>query len=422
MGSRRHRLVRQFLSSPACKALAVLLAVGIILLPFGCGGQARTRAPAPAGTPMVRVLLFDNRQQISLSATQPPLLRTAAGQQIRLSAGEGATVSLTPSGWMIGELSLPPGELRIEPAAEGSVAFEGKAYRGAYRLTPRPNGKFDVINDIDVDGYLMGVLADELLKPWHPEAYRAQAIVARTYALYVARTAPAAANFDLFADTRSQVYNGIRAETAKSRDAVEATRGMVVASGPPGQERIFKAYFSSCCGGVTQSSAAAFGDAAEPALSEQNFGQRCAASPKFNWPTMTIPKSELSRRIRLWGVRNNAPESNIGDVARVEIFSTNAFGRPASFAITDTRGFRYRLCSEDFRIAANTDASGGPRLPSSFCKPINQPGVVEFTEGHGLGHGVGMCQWCAQIEATNGATGEQIVKDAYPHSVLVKAY
>src|SRR6185437_1537535 len=76
---------------------------------------------------------------------------------------------------------------------------------------------FDVINDVDVDGYLMSVVPREMFPQWPLEAYKAQAIVARTYALYVARTAPMGTNFDLFADTRSQVYGGIHDESAKSR-------------------------------------------------------------------------------------------------------------------------------------------------------------------------------------------------------------
>ena len=300
--------------------------------------------------------------------------------------------------------------------------MDGHAFRGHYRFLPKANGKFDVINDVDVDGYLMGVLAEELLKNWHDEAYRAQAIVARTYALYEAGSATSAARYDLFADTHSQMYTGIDGETSKSRSAVEATRGMVVAYGPPGQERIFKAYYSSCCGGVSQTAASAFDEPNVDTLIDRNVGQRCSASSKFSWPTIVISKAEITRRLRAWGASVNAPEKDIADVVRVDVGTANEFGRPSSFYITDVRGMRYRLCSEDFRHAMNTDTGSSPKLPSTFCRPVNDATSVRFTDGHGLGHGVGMCQWCAEAQAAAGVSHEQIVIDAFPKSVIVRVF
>jgi hypothetical protein len=77
---------------------------------------------------------------------------------------------------------------------------------------------FDVINDVDVDGYLKSVVPKEMLPDWTVEAYKAQAIVARTYALYTAKTS-GGQTWDLFPDTRSQVYGGLASETPKSQQA-----------------------------------------------------------------------------------------------------------------------------------------------------------------------------------------------------------
>lgn len=406
------------------RVAAVAAAGAAVELHFGCGQQPQSHSDIPQGLPGVRVLLLENRTQVALSATAPPMLRVGAGRSAQLEISGGATlaVTLSPDGWRAGGVPFGAGELTVVPTGEGTVAIDGKPYRGQYRFVPKGGGKFDVVNDVDIDSYTMGVLSVELLKPWHEEAYRAQAITARTYALYVARTSSEGTHYDLFADTRSQVYGGIKAETAKSQSAVEATRGVVLACGPAGQERIFKAYFSSCCGGVTQSAAAAFGDPPCEALTEQDTGTRCAGSKWYSWAPIVIPKSELTRRVRIWGVRNGAPEKSIGDIARIDILSTNRFGRPESFAMTDGRGMRYRLASEDFRIAVDSDAGNGPKLFSSFCKPVNDGAVVRFVDGHGLGHGVGLCQYCAQAEALAGVGHEQIVLDAFPKSALVTAY
>jgi stage II sporulation protein D len=402
----------------------------LAVLPIGCSqgcnqNQNQYRGSVPTGTPMVRVLVQENAPQITLSATEPPTVRVGAGagQPINLTRGASVNVVLTRTGWMIGSASVGAGELTIEPSVEGSVKVDGHAYRGHLRFVPAGMpGRFDVINDVDVDGYVMSVVPKEMFPQWHPEAYRAQAIVARTYALYVARTAPQGTRYDLFADTRSQVYGGIISETPKSREAVESTRGVVVAYGPAGQERVFKAYFSSCCGGVRQSAADAFGDPFSPPLSEQNVGPCCSESPHFNWPTVTIKKTELTRRIRLWGAANNNPIKAMGDVSRIDIESNNRYGRPRRFIITDTRGAHYSLDSEDLRHAVNTDAADRVTIASSFCKPVNDPAQIRFTDGHGFGHGVGLCQWCAQHEASTGVHHEFIVLNAFPGAKLVRAY
>ncbi|HZL35020.1 MAG TPA: SpoIID/LytB domain-containing protein [Tepidisphaeraceae bacterium] len=406
----------------ACSS-ATRLAILLSLLPLGCNHAQSIPESAP-GAPMVRVLVLENRPRVNLTASEAPSVHvgTGAAQPLDISPGAAIPVSLTALGWKLGAARLGFGQLTVEPASDGTVRVDGHAYRGRYRFIPRGGGTFDVVNDVDVDGYLMGVLPKEMYASWHKESYRALAVVARTYAVYVSRTNAAASGYDLFADTRSMMYGGMDAESAKSRAAVEATRGIVLAYGAPGQEKIFKAYYSSCCGGVTQDASDAFGEPPIEPLSEQNIGPRCTESPYFNWPTVTISRTELTRRIRLWGAHNNAPEANIGPVLRIDILSSNHFGRPASFIITDTRGYQYRLNCEDTRLAINTDANGGATLPSSFCRPVNSATDIRFTQGHGYGHGVGLCQWCTQHEAIAGVPYRQIVLSAFPKAVLLKAY
>jgi stage II sporulation protein D len=422
------RRIRSHISRPYTLG-GVLASLGLLiaLLPLACSqgcNPNQYHAVVPPGTPTVRVLVRENVAQATLSATEPPTIRSSGtARTINLSHGSSAAVTLTPSGWRIGAASLSSDELTVEPVSDGTLKVDGRAYRGKLRLVPTAlPGHFDVVNDVDVDGYLMSVVPKEMFPQWHAEAYRAQAIVARTYALYVARTSAQGTRYDLFADTRSQVYGGIASETPKSREAVDSTRGVVLAYGAAGQERIFKAYFSSCCGGVTQSSADAFGEVFSQPLSDQSIGNRCAASPHFNWPTVTMRKSELTRRIRLWGINNNHPIRSIGDLSRIDIESNNRFGRPRLFMISDTRNNHYSLKSEDFRHAVDTDATDHVTLGSSFCKPVNDAAAVRFTEGHGFGHGVGLCQWCAQEQASTGTRAETIVLGAFPGARLVRGY
>jgi stage II sporulation protein D len=213
----------------------------------------------------------------------------------------------------------------------------------------------------------------------------------------------------------------MEAESAKSREAVDKTAGVVVAHGASGQERIFKAYFSSCCGGVRQSSADAFSET-HPAMIDMNVGALCNASPRFNWGPVVVAKDELTRRFRMWGQRRSRPEGNMARIERIEIQTSNAFGRPTRFIVTDAKGARFSLNGEEIRWAVNTGAAPGTTLNSSFFKPLADATSIQFIEGHGWGHGVGMCQWCAQSQALQGVPHENIVLSAFPGATLQRAY
>jgi stage II sporulation protein D len=403
---------------------AFLLLCSIALLPSGCSHDA-ARSGAPPGTPLVRVLLLENQQQVLISATSPPVIRIglqSAGQELRFPPGTFVPISLTPAGWHIGTASLGNGEMTLDPSLDGSLSVASHAYHGHFRFIPIAAGRFDVVNELDMENYIKGVLRSELFPNWHEEAYKAQAIVARTYALYESRTDGASRRFDVYNDQRSQVYGGISAETSRSRDATDATTGIVVAYGGPGHEVIFKSYFSSCCGGISQSSNDAFGDPNTPPLGDQNRGNCCSESPKFRWGTLSIKKAELTRRMRAWRVAKAQPLKDMGPVIGFEIAATNRFGRPVRFNVTDARGYRYSMRAEELREAVNNDAGPGVKVFSSFFKPLDQGDSILFTDGRGYGHGAGMCQWCAEHQATQGWNDESIVISAFPGAKLIRAY
>ena len=217
------------------------------------------------------------------------------------------------------------------------------------------------------------------------------------------------------------MYGGLAGETQKARAAVDSTQGLVVAYGPPGQEKIFKTYFSSCCGGVGQNPVDALGEPFHPALIEQNVGRLCSASPRFDWGPIVISKDELTRRIKLWGKSRDRGEKNLQHVTRIDIAAVNQYGRPVRFTVSDVTGARYSLSGEELRWAVNSDAAKNSTLNSSYCQPTDAGTSIRFV-GHGFGHGIGMCQWCAQTRAMQGMKHDEIVQLAYPGAVVLRAY
>jgi len=378
-------------------------------------------AIAVSTIPIVRIRLLEDQDQIHLASPSDCWINGT--QRISLYA---SSVILTPAGWRVSDRLYSAGPLTLRPSSDAVISVNGRPYRGNIRLVPVAADRFNVMNDVDIDSYLKGVLPAELYAKWQPQTYEAQAIVARTYALYISNVDGMGRDWDLYPDQRSQMYGGLSAETAKSRDAVDQTAGQVLTYGP-GNGKLFEAYFSSCCGGVTQTAALVFPGAANiPPLAAQNVGNLCAASPNFSWPPVTISKVELARRIRLWGQRQTPirPEATLGAIVRVDLYAVNEFGRPARFSVIDDRNLRYVMNAEEFRAAVNTDAGPGPTLKSSFCKVDGNPARsdVLFYDGHGSGHGVGMCQWCAEARAELGYSHQAILAAAFPGAKLVRAY
>jgi stage II sporulation protein D len=403
------------------------LLICAFVLPLGCSSSHDDSAERSGNAPMIRVRLLQGVDQVTLSCGVPPTYQLAEQPATVLKSPRNAVfnLSLTKDGWAAGNALLggAASELVVQPEHDGSVSINGTPYRGRFRFRPVAPGKFDVVNELDVDSYLCSVLPKELPPNWRDETYKAQAIVARTYAIYEKQTGGPEKYWDVFPDTRSQMYGGIPAETAKSRDAVAKTTGIVVAHvQPDGQPKIFKAYFSACCGGISQSVTDAFGEPWIEPLSDQNIGSTCRASPRFTWGPVEVKKDELTRRFKEFGKRRNSPEQGMATVDSIEVQQYNRFHRPVRFAITDVKQNRYSLTAEEFRWAVNTAAPENSTLYSSFVKIINDSDRIRFVEGHGWGHGVGMCQWCAQKRAEDGLTHEDIVLAAYPRAMLVRAY
>jgi stage II sporulation protein D len=391
-----------------------------LLWPLGCGHKARPRSLA--GVPVVRVRLLQDQHLVTITASSPPAISLGgpSAKPLDIPRNTAVPVRMTPGGWRVGDTTFTTtGTLTLVPATEGSVSVNGTPYRGRYRFVPTPQGSFDVVNDVDLDGYLKSVVSKELLWNWHDEAYRAQAIAARTYALYESADTAGRGNYDLNDDVRSQVYGGMPAESAKSREAVDATAGVVLAHKTEHGYKIFKAYFSSCCGGITSSASDAFNEPNIKPLSARYVGPVCKDSPRFNWGPVVLSKAELTRRFKLWGNARGHALKDMADLSSVDVMTVNEFGRPTRFLVTDTKGTRYALSGEEFRWSVN---AGGVALNSSFVRPITEATSVRFAEGHGWGHGVGMCQWCAEAYSEAGMAHEDILLRSFPGSALKRAY
>jgi stage II sporulation protein D len=142
--------------------------------------------------------------------------------------------------------------LRAAGAGQVEIAGLGR-FRGALETVPEGSG-LNVVNALTVDQYVKGVVPNESPPSWPLAELKAQAVASRSFALTAGRDGN---GYDLYADTRSQVYKGLESEYPQSNEAVDQTRGQVVMYG--GQ--IAETLFSACSGGKTESIVNVFGTA-----------------------------------------------------------------------------------------------------------------------------------------------------------------
>jgi stage II sporulation protein D len=188
------------------------------------------------------VLLASGKQSVGFSgAARACRKRINPEREYSFSADGGRVVLRSPSG-----RKLKGCGDEGNAGDHGTLRVGGLGrYRGGL-VAHADGGSLLVINSLGIDGYVKGVVPNEVPFSWPVQALEAQAVVARSYGLATRRSGV----FDQYADTRSQVYGGKDSETPRTNRAVEATAGRVVKYGG----EIAVTYYFSTSGGQTENS------------------------------------------------------------------------------------------------------------------------------------------------------------------------
>ena len=254
----------------------------------------------------VRVLLLEAQPRVAIGSTKPFRVVDARGKKRRLAAG---TVRVRP-GKQKGKLNGLRLPLRFVAGASPLNA-DGNAYRGTLHVHPQ-GGRLTVVNRLPLDRYLRGVVPWEMPDDWHAEALKAQAVVARSYAL---ATLKPGTLFDLYSDTRSHVYGGIRAEAWTTNRAIGATAGRVLYW----NGRIATTFYHSTSGGRTASIADVWPRAAPLPYLVSVPDPYDRISKHHRWGPVRLTPQEVSSRLKARGVRDvlvdRAPSGRVSRVA-----------------------------------------------------------------------------------------------------------
>ena len=352
-------------------------------------------------TEMLRVRILHTRSLIRIGGTGTWDYCPAAGGPCYSSA-KALHVRRTSSGFNIAGHAIRGG-LWIRPQSDVNyLSVDGRSYRGKIRLIGTRKGYADVVNYVDMEDYLLGVLPREVGSAWPIEALKSQAVISRTFAL-ANKTTDSAQIYDVLNDVRSQMYGGRSDEAMAPTRAVLETKGQILIS-PDGKP--IQAFFHSSCGGMTEKPSAVWATTSPDDAFGCTADSFCSDDPFRTWH-LTMAVSSLRARLNRAGIR-------VGMLKDIQITEKSASGRAEKLTLL-WRGGSKVVSGNRFRLAL-----GPETLRSTLLTDIHRTAGRFYFEGHGWGHGVGLCQWGARGRATAGQTYDYILKVYYPGATLLK--
>jgi stage II sporulation protein D len=316
----------------------------------------------------VRVLLTNGVAKLTIGSTADFRVRDGTGTVHDVVAG---TYTLTPALKLKvdgqNKATALPGPLLFQPGA-AALALKHR-YRGSIQVDVT-GGKLRAINFVGLEQYLYGVVPSEMPFKWLPEALKAQAVVARSYALATRRTGA----FDLYPDTRSQVYLGIEHEKPSTNAAVDATAGQVVLY----QGQVAKTYFFSTSGGRTASAEDVWGEPVPYLVSVPDPYD--TISPYHSWGPFAFTGAKLAKLLKMKGqqVVDLQPELNAsGRIKILDVVGTK------STVPMDGTALRKRLGLRSTWFSVGVLSLSAPRAPVVYGSRARLNGVAR-----GLGQAV----------------------------------
>lgn len=262
----------------------------------------------------------------------------------------------------------------------------------------------EAVSQMDIETYVMGVLAGEMKNDWPEEALKAQAILARTFVLK-------------FIETKDSKYEGADISTDVSeaqayseadindrvRAAVEETRGQVMSY----EGELVQAWFHAHAGGKTElpSVSLEYREADPPYLAATDSPDSEKAPEDVQHWTATFDAAAFQKACADAGLATGLPET-------VEIGETGASGRAKTLLVNGSA-----VSAPSLRLQLGANA-----MKSTLLDSVSVEDGKVIMKGRGFGHGVGMSQWGAYGMAEEGATAEEIIRHYFQNIDIVRLW
>jgi stage II sporulation protein D len=356
-----------------------------------------------------------------------------AAEQLAVTLEGGRAVARGLAGRLRWRARAAAGEtLWVTPEAGTWIHWNGRRWRGQFKIFVNPRGKLTLAARMPLESYLAGVLPGEIgaLGEDLLEAGRAQAIAARSYTLFY-RGRRGAEGFDLYGTVEDQVYGPVEIERPLATRCVESTAGEVALF----QGQPIRANYCSTCGGITAEVWEAWPAGPLPYLPSQvDTGRHsspardhCAASPHYRWREVWSAREFVANLVRFgpsYGVP--LPRGGAGRLLDVRVDSRSRSGRVWRLRVRTTSG-EMVVPSWSLRQVLRRPGNRAAILRSNLFKigvrRDSHGGVLAVVaSGAGSGHGVGLCQTGAIGMAREGRTAEEIIRHYYRGIEIRRAY
>ena len=397
-------------------------------------------------SPLVRRLLLESLRSQGYEA---PNLETKVVKQ-------SPVVSFVVDGYRYNrrELKITAGNNRIK-VIRGKNSRNSRLYGGKLKIQPNAYYNYTLVNDVPLETYLRGVVPHEIGIGAPYNAIKAQAILARTYALRNLRRF-AADNYELCATTHCQVYFGLNGAAENTDRAIAATKGQVLTY----NNELVDALYSASTGGVTAPFTDVWNGIERPYLlsvidaptsvwnlsqqslaDEQNFRRFIDLKEGFNETASNAGKSvfrwnrsssleQLNQDLRKYLTKTKHPLADFTTIISMEVTERSPAGRVLVLTVQTDKG-EVILEKNEAR-----SAFGPPRSTLFYVEPLYEEVKEEQKSGQekkpndllvqtpqlkgfafvggGFGHGVGMSQYGSYNLAKLGWSTDRILQFYYP--------
>ena len=436
---------------------------------------------AAEGQPILRVGIFLDQTEISVGGDGTFKIYNLKSSDL-ISEESNKIVKILPhnKGIEILKKGVYSGPIKIIPVGSAKivVAFNGQKYyyRGSIEIDiDKEHRKLNVINIINIEEYLYGVLKKEISPSWPQEALKAQAVAARTFAIFNMNKY-IDEGYNICASTNSQVYGGVNHEDPLTNKAVDETQGVImVYKGKP-----INAVYHSDSGGYTEDSENVWGSFLPYLRSVKSIFEEKVTPPHHTW-SYSINEKDLAEKLQKQGYKINsifsiesAKKSETGrinelilsadnnqviniktndfrsligaDLIRSTLFIIEAIGRESNITediedkkeIEDKEEQKESIKEileqkKDWTIREllelmkknkqqeEVEEQKEDIVPKVISAKLNIPLTFLFS-GSGNGHGVGMSQWGAYGMALQGSRYQDILKYYYQGIEIIKKY
>lgn len=430
-----------------CCLLLLVAAVGLVVAqppPAPLPPYAAPKYPdVLAGKAPLRMLIASRQAMLAwkgvaavsvLNAERKAVYTAKAGDTIGIASDSAGMSWLRKDAANFREA---PKVIRLESAKPISLCTKTpdawQTYRAPIIITALPDNTYSVALELPLEEYLRDVLPAEVAPSFHPQMMRAQAVVARTYALCkLGRHADEGA--DVCAFDHCQVFSFTGNRSKATDDAVTATKGLILYY----RDKLAEPYYSSCCGGVTDDAGYVWGpeyardyligvlDApSRKSPADLTFEQvlavkdaYCASSKSYRWERRYTAAEVDALAAKNLPVVTGDPKVKLRHVSNLAIDERTPSGRVATLRV-EGDGASILVYGDAARWLFGTGQPGPDGLWSSLfditiTRDKEKAPVSYLIRGGGRGHGIGLCQWGAEGRARAGQNFRQILHAYYP--------